>query len=165
MVGWKKFLLIPGLILLYIFLIDFIASSNFIPSTTQTTEGASSEAVTIGVGQAISVSVVRPYFFGLLKLPVYSAALGDISIYHELFFYFIVTLTVIFVLMERFQKKESFKFKGGKKSMNIDFNWKKTAKALAVGIGFGILCFILTGDGGPSVALGLLLIYLDNKFK
>jgi len=46
-----------------------------------------------------------------MRLPVYSGSLGDISIFHDVFFYFIIALTVIFVLMEKFQLSKGYKFK------------------------------------------------------
>jgi len=33
------------------------------------------------------------------------------------------------------------------------------------GIGFGFLVYMLSGDGGVSVGLGLLFIYLEYKLK
>jgi len=54
----------------------------------------------IGFGEAVGVMVTRPYLFGLIRLPVYTNTLGDISIYHDAFFYFIVILTVIFIIIE-----------------------------------------------------------------
>jgi len=54
----------------------------------------------IGFGEALGVMVTRPYLFGLIRLPVYTNTLGDISIYHDAFFYFIVILTIIFIIIE-----------------------------------------------------------------
>ena len=39
----------------------------------------------------------------------------------------------------------------------------RTLKSLAFGIGGGLLSFILSGDGGSSVAFGLLLIYFEYR--
>ena len=47
-------------------------------------------AVNIGIGQAVGVSVTRAYFGGALRLPVYSGAIGDIGIYHNIFFNYLI---------------------------------------------------------------------------
>lgn len=131
----------------------------------------------IGIGQGIGVSVTRSYLFGLVRLPVYSSSMGDISIFHDIFFYSIAILTGVFILMEIFRKKETIGY-GQKFKYNIQkeehekmkiagfqFNWKKFTRAIAFGLAFGFIAFILSADGGPSVALGLLVIYLEYKLK
>ena len=95
----KKFLIIPILIVAYIYFVNsmiqvvpqIISSPNLSPS---------GGAEVIGFGEAVGVMVTRPYLFGLIRLPVYTNTLGDISIYHEMFFYFIVILTIIFIIIE-----------------------------------------------------------------
>lgn len=98
---YKKFLLIPVLIVAYVFFIDLLVeSASFAPSET-TEEGQPSGAMQpIGVTASASVSVTRPYLFGLLELPVYISGLGDISSLHNAFFIFMFFLTVIFVVIE-----------------------------------------------------------------
>ena len=97
---YKKFVLIPVLFFVYIFfVVDFLASFNF----TTITQGFSTSGgyvQTIGVGEGIGVSVMRPYFFGLITLPVYASSLGNIAGYHETFFWFLGLLTTMFVLVE-----------------------------------------------------------------
>lgn len=98
----KKFFLIPILILLYLFfIVPLLVSISFTPSGESTSEGQSSgEILNMGFSSSVSVSVTRPYLFGLLELPVYSSGLGDISFFHTAFFVFIVALTIIFIIME-----------------------------------------------------------------
>lgn len=44
-------------------------------------------------------------------------------------------------------------------------NIKDIAKALGLGALFGFIVYIISGDGGVSVGLGLLLMYLEYKLK
>jgi len=99
----KKFLIIPILIFVYIFFIDVLSQSSFeILSTSKTSSGA--EAA-IGIGQSIEVSVIRPYFFGLIYLPVYIGGL-DIGFYNDLFFTAIFILTAVLIIIEIKNRKE-----------------------------------------------------------
>jgi len=41
--------------------------------------------------------------------------------------------------------------------------WKKIAWAVALGIVFGFISFLLSGEGGSSLALGLLVAYLEFR--
>jgi len=102
---YKKFLLIPILIALYIFFINILVSVSFAPSGELGGEQPSGGMLNIGVSAGASVSVVRPYFFGLLELPVYTSVLGDISFLHNAFFAFISILTLIFVIIEWRKKR------------------------------------------------------------
>ena len=162
-VGWKKFLLIPALIILYILFIDWLTSLSITSQVSSTGESGGG-SVEIGLGHAVSVTVVRPYLFGLVKLPVYSAAFGDISIFHDIFFYFILALTVIFVLMEKFPRKMKLEYKR-RYEMPKKFDLKKLAMAVGLGFLMGFLAFLFTEDGGSSLALALLVIYLELRFK
>ena len=60
----------------------------------------------MGIGQAVEVSVRRPYLFGLIYLPVYIEGLGDIGIYHDTFFAFIFALTIALIIKEIKNRKE-----------------------------------------------------------
>lgn len=42
---------------------------------------------------------------------------------------------------------------------------RKLTKAFGLGILFGLVSYIVSGDGGISTGLGLLLIYLEYKLK
>ena len=103
--GLKKFLAIPALIILYIYAINYFVYVGFptlsfaSPSAEGGTVGGGS-VIVVSVGSGASVEVRRPYFFGLFTLPVFTGGVGDISMYHNVFFAFIAFLTVIFVLME-----------------------------------------------------------------
>lgn len=41
--------------------------------------------------------------------------------------------------------------------------WKKIAWAVALGIVFGFVSFALSGEGGSSLALGLLVAYIEFR--
>ena len=92
MVNIKKFLLIPILIFAYVYFV-IVLSTITVQSAPASGSGGGGEA--IGIGQSLTVSVTRPYFFGLVRLPTYSAYLGYIGLYHDLFFYFIIILTIL----------------------------------------------------------------------
>lgn len=94
---WEKILSIPAVLILYLFLVDFIASNNvFISSIGNAADYGGS--LQIGIGQSVGVSVTRKYFFDMLTMPVYSGALGDIGIYHDMFFNFLYILTAVVVV-------------------------------------------------------------------
>lgn len=99
---YKKFLLIPILILVYIFFINFLVQSVIIVPEGASAGGEQSSGgiLQIGIGASASVSVTRPYLFGLLELPVYTDTLGDISPLHNAFFIFILVLIIIFIIIE-----------------------------------------------------------------
>jgi hypothetical protein len=69
----------------------------------------------LNIGQSIGVSVRRPYFFGLIYLPVYTENLGDIGVYHDSFFSFIFILTIALIIIEIKNRKE---IKGRKAKRN-----------------------------------------------
>lgn len=178
MLGLKKFLIIPALIALYFILINVLVSTNISVGSAPSSGESSSGGLVIGIGQGVSVSVTRAYLFGLIRLPVYSSSLGDIGIIHDLFFYFIIALTGILVFTEVFKKKELHEYGYGKKfnyktrqeenkmkMSKFQFGWKKILKSVTLGLAVGLVSFILSADGGPSVALGLLIIYLEYKFR
>lgn len=99
---FKKFVIIPILLFAYLYFVDIIVSYNpMIGSSSEKTGSGGAEI--IGVSEGVTVSVTRPYFFGLIRLPIYSSALGDISGIHNFFFNFILVLTVAFVLFEIIQ--------------------------------------------------------------
>jgi hypothetical protein len=92
-----KYLIIPILFFLYISYADVILASG--PSVFGAEQGAGGGAggiQVIGLGLATSVSVSRLYF-GMFRLPVYAADLGDISGIHDTFFTILGIITVIFV--------------------------------------------------------------------
>ena len=101
----KKFLIIPILIFVYIFFINFLPQISFQSiGFLETPKSGIGEVVNIG--QSIGVSVIRPYFFGLIYLPVYIEGLGDIGFYNDVFFSLIFILTAIFILIEIKNRKE-----------------------------------------------------------
>jgi len=176
--GLKKFLTIPILIAIYFIFINLITSNNILSGSTPSSSENPQGGLAIGMGQGISVSVTRSYLFGLIRLPIYSSSFGDIGVIHDLFIYFIIALTGILVLMEVFKKKELHEYGFGKnfnyktrkeenkmKMYKFQFDWKKILKSVAMGLAVGLVSFMLSADGGPSVALGLLIIYLEYKFR
>jgi len=153
----KKFILIPILIIAYIYFINFTSTMS-LPSmqigTTVSPPGGGGEA--IGVGESVSVTVTRQYLFGLVRLPVYNQ-FGNIALYHDIFFYFIIVLTVIFIIQEIKYKKKRRGTKMAKKA-----NWMSFVKAIVWGIVFALIAFILSGDAS-SIVIGLLVMYLEYK--
>lgn len=95
----KKFIVIPILIIIYLFLVDALMQINFEPEVTASIPGSQGPSV-IGVKDSISVSVTRAYLFGLIRLPVYTDSLGDIGIYHDTFFTIIFILTIALIIIE-----------------------------------------------------------------
>jgi len=101
---YKKFIIIPILLVAYIYLAPFLIESNFMVSpavtATSTSQQPSGGGQVVSFGEAVSVLVTRPYLFGLIRLPIYTNAVGDVSVYHEMFFAFIIVLTIAFVAIE-----------------------------------------------------------------
>ncbi|MFH0929133.1 MAG: hypothetical protein V1818_02125 [Candidatus Aenigmatarchaeota archaeon] len=161
MVNVKKFLLIPVLIIAYVLFINFI--SQIPASVSQVSQSMSGgTAQTLGMGDIVSVSVSRTYFFGTVRLPVYSALFGEIGIFHEIFSYFIMILTVIFIIQEVKYNKKRRGEKMAKKSSNFD--WKKIVMPIVWGMLFTLLAYILSGDAS-SIVIGLLVMYLEYKLR
>jgi len=155
----KKFLIIPILIVAYIYFVIFILSQvSFLTPKTESATGPPGAQV-IGIGESISVSVTRPYLFGLIRLPIYTSQFGDIGLYHELFFYFIIILTVSFIIQEIKYKK---KRKGAKMVKKV--NWTKYVMPIVWGIVFALIAYILSGDDS-SIVVGLLVMYLEYKLR
>ena len=95
---WQKIVSIPLIIVVYLFAIDFLSSNNIFSSSLQETQDMGG-MLNIGFGQAVGVSVTRAYFGGALRVPIYSGAIGDIGIYHNLFFnYFIYIFSAAMIL-------------------------------------------------------------------
>ncbi len=95
---WQKILSIPLVIIIYLSAIDLLSSNNIFSSSLSETQDMGG-VLNIGLGQAVGISVVRPYFGGALTLPIYSGAIGDIGIYHNLFFnYFIYIYSAAMIL-------------------------------------------------------------------
>lgn len=109
--GLKKFLAIPALIILYIYGVNYFVYSGFgalslgLFSSPENSSSSEGNVINVSLGQSVSVEVRRPYFFGLITLPVYASTFGDISMYHNIFFALIGFLTVLFVLMEWRERK------------------------------------------------------------
>jgi len=100
---YKKFLIIPVLIFIYIFLVVDLLVNYSPEGFSQPFPTPSGGGQTIGVGTAVTVSVMRPYLLGLIRLPVYSNGIGYIGTYHEAFFGFIGILVIIFIVIELIQ--------------------------------------------------------------
>jgi hypothetical protein len=41
--------------------------------------------------------------------------------------------------------------------------WIKIGKAIGLGVLFGLIAYLISGDGSTSTLLGMLIIYLENK--
>jgi len=180
---YKKFLLIPALLFFYLFFVVDVMVSLSPAQTTGTEEQASGGGVQpIGVGEAVSATVTRPYFFGLVMLPVYTSGIGYIGGYHDAFFWFLGLLTAAFVVME--WKGSVPDLRGhGKPSYKLSYSWEGRTmarmnmggtdamailKIIGVGIAYGIVAWfmsVLFGDTGAITALMLLVMYLEYKLK
>ena len=181
---YKKFILIPALLFFYLFfIVDMLA--GFSPVSTPTTETVpvgGSGVQPIGVGEGVSVSVTRPYLFGLIRLPVYSSGLGNIGVYHDAFFWFLGLLTVAFVVIEwrtSVAEKRSYGMPRMKTFYALEetkmakttlggFNWMSLLKALGIGVAFGVVAWFiatLLGDTGAITAAALLVMYLEYRMK
>lgn len=153
---FKKFVIIPILILVYVFSVKLFShpqhpsfSNNFfyIP------KGSLIEKIPIG--DAVAVYVTRPYLLGLVRLPV---QINEIKIgwMHNLFFnIFIPTLFLIFVFLEVINLKEGSK-------MKVD--WKGVGKSLLVWIVVSLVIYLLSGSDS-SIGIGFLIAYLEYKFR
>ncbi len=97
---FKKILIIPILLIAYIVFINRMVSGSLMPQFTTEEKQEASGAAVIGVGESVSVFVTRPYLLGLIRLPVYTNNLGYIGTYHSLFFWFLLFLTITFVIIE-----------------------------------------------------------------
>lgn len=180
---YKKFLIIPALLFFYLFFVVDVMLS-YSPSTVTSAETVqSSDGVQpIGVGEAISVTVTRPYLFGLITLPVYTSGLGNIGVYHDAFFWFLGLLTVAFVFMEwrnSVAEKNAYGVAAFKRAYVLERKtMAKTTfggidamallKAFGVGIAFGVIAWFvstLLGDTGAITALALLVMYLEYKLR
>ena len=117
---WKilkfaKYLVIPVLFFLYISFADALVSSA--PVFFQQGYGGGAGGIeVIGLGFAATVSVTRPYFFGLVRLPVYAGDVGDISGIHDTFFAILGIAAVAFVVWDlRFLLKRQTSYTYGSK--------------------------------------------------
>ena len=110
MLKFLKYLVIPIVAVGYLFFVDSLTQEN--SAVGNPFEKASSTgAEIIGVGTSVTVSVTRPYFFGLIRLPVYSGAFGDISGLHNFFFSFIIFLIAAFAIFDIIQWRRRGKWK------------------------------------------------------
>lgn len=49
--------------------------------------------------------------------------------------------------------------------VDIKFNWARAFRAAELGIVFGAVNFIFSGDGNFSIAIALAIVYLEFFFK
>ncbi len=163
-----EFLIIPLLIVGYLFFVDFIVANNVsVPGISQVDQFSSPGATEVKFGEALSVVAMRPYFNGLIRLPTYTGSLGYIGWMHDLFFNFVMLLAVSFVAFEiyltiRGKKEVSYMKNNWNSSQTRSFDWMRLAKAAAAGIVFWIAAAMLSGDTA-SIALGLLVAYLEYR--
>ena len=74
------------------------------PTNAEGSKSGSGEV--INIGQSIGVSVMRPYLFGLIYLPVYVEGIGDIGMLHNSFFTFIFILVIALIIIEVKNRKD-----------------------------------------------------------
>lgn len=112
---FKKFFILPVLVLIYIFLVNLLFSSIGI-QTTVTKYMTSGPITIITIGETISVVVTRSYYFGLIRLPAYNNLIGEIGGVHRFFFHvFIPILTAFFIFLE---------IRKSRKVKEIKFEWE-----------------------------------------
>lgn len=168
-IRFVEFAIIPLLIVGYLYFVDLLVANNFgIPGLTQQEKAGSPGATVVSLGEAVSIVAMRPYFGGLIRLPTYAGSIGYIGWMHDLFFNFIIVLTIGFVLFEiyltvRGNKEVSFMKTETKWGQTKGFNWMRLAKAAGIGIVFGIVTLIISGDTA-SIPLGLLVAYMEFRF-
>ncbi|MBI3413071.1 MAG: hypothetical protein HY051_03260 [Candidatus Aenigmarchaeota archaeon] len=160
----EKFLLIPVILVIltwgYLFFVDQLVAGRISAVDSGNPQKSGSGEV-IGLGTAVSVQVTRQYLFGLLRLPVYAAGIGDISSMHALFFLLLVAVAVLLTVMVIIIERRSLtmvrtQFPG---SGSV---WVRFGKALGIGALFAFVAFIISGDGS-SLPLGLLVAYLEYR--
>jgi hypothetical protein len=96
---FAKYLIIPILFWLYVNFL-FGSLTDFVVSVSEMSQGGSAGGIEqIGVGFATTVSVTRPYLFGLIRLPIYMDGL-DISGVHEFFFAIFWLLLLVFIVWD-----------------------------------------------------------------
>lgn len=114
-IKFAKYLLIPILFFLYLNFIDVIIA--IAPAFSEQSQGGGAGGIeVIGVGFAATVFVTRPYFFGMIRLPVYAGDIGDISGMHTTFFAILGVMTVAFIVWDlRFLLKRQTSYSYGSK--------------------------------------------------
>jgi hypothetical protein len=118
---FAKYLLIPILLLLYINYSDVLIGTAFTVLSGQGQGGEGGGLEQIGVGFAATVSVTRPYLFGMVRLPVYAGDVGDISGFHTTFFAILGVITIAFVIWDlRFLLKGKTSYTYGSK-----YQWRR----------------------------------------
>lgn len=112
---WHKILSIPLVVVIYLFAVDFLSSGNVFSSSLSESQDFGG-SLNIGFGQAVGVSVTRSYFGGAIQLPIYSGAIGDIGVYHNLFFNYFIYLYSAAMIFWAFAEKFNFNLIGKTKS-------------------------------------------------
>ena len=166
---YKKFLLIPVVFIIFVFVYaSFINSLGNYKETVRESSNAQKigEAEVIGVGQAVSVQVIRatkPYLFGLVNLPTYAQGYGNLATLHAVFFWSLyaitIILTTVFIIIERRNVKMPATSKHVPARQNL---WMRLAKSIGIGAVFALVAFIIS-DNSASLALGLLVAYLEFR--
>jgi len=97
---FKKFILIPIMIILYVLFIRYTFTEP-IPQFEQAFKKVYGGLIEeVPIGETVTVTVTRPYLFGLIRLPIQLNGLM-IAWMHSIFFHvFIPLLTVIFIIIE-----------------------------------------------------------------
>jgi len=167
--GFTRFLLIPVILFLlisaYLRFVDMLATG--IVSIQLPIKQGSSGGEVIGIGTAVTVQVIRPYFFGLIELPLYAPGIGNIARIHETFFWSLGILTIVLiVLFAIIERREKRMVRTPSLKRIVGYDKPKTGlrlvKAIGIGALFGFVAFLISGDNS-SLPLGLLVAYLEFK--
>jgi hypothetical protein len=98
--GLQRLLIIPLMIILYIFFIGIIDQLTYEDGLQILTVAGGGAGENVGFGQSVSISVTRPYLFGLFRLPTYSAAFGYIGGWHDAYFTLVIIVSIALLLLE-----------------------------------------------------------------
>ena len=101
---YKKFLIVPVMLVLYLILwpllLPIIPTQHHVgPPESLENYGNNGLVERIGVGDSITVEIRRPYFFGLIELPVYING-KDIGFMHDTFFSLILIILILMLVYE-----------------------------------------------------------------
>ncbi len=170
---YKKFFLIPVILIALTIIYSSVVNSleDIVVTVRQDSEASKQNKIggeVIGVGDAVSVKVTRatkPYLLGLVNLPAYANGVGNLTVMHTIFFWFLgilgVLLTGSFIIIER-SGVNMVKFQSPKPGFSSQSIWLRLLRSAGIGVLFALIAFILSNDPS-SIVLGLLVGYLEFR--
>lgn len=180
--GYKKFILWLIIFFGYIGFLHLFSTPVETSVTGAIKEGISGGSIVVpGISNVVSVQVTRAprkYWFGIIKAPAYVLGMNIDSLNHLVIDYAMPSLLLIFIIWEvihfrkggkglvDLEKLEMMRLVKGieKEEEYMDKNMLKfLTKGLGIGILFAFFTFLL-GDS-PALAVLLLVIYMEIKFR